>query len=562
MKPGSFQYALTQGVWRKLALIFVALALCVAGARGQTSTNDEEAGVTSDNVEAGSTLDSGQFALKLANRTIFEFRASLGDYSAEERWAAANVCLRSALINAQTVLVSTQVVASGIRVSLDGQPLFIVTSGDVPAISGDTVDSTAAKAAATLKKAILEVHSFQSVRQVVNAILLALLFTAVLVATIWLTRKIRTWLQVRLTKLVAVRTENVKSRELRRAGLKSFVAVLRAVLNLASWLFMAFATYTWVIQVMRCFPYSRPWGEYLNSHTLTTELTLGRELLAALPGVLVVVLIALVAKMVVQICNNIFEAVEEGDVQTHWLDIHTASTTRRIVVFLVWVVAVVVAYPYIPGSTSLAFKGVTVFAGLVISLGSSSVVSQIASGLLLIYSRAYRPGDYVRFGETEGTVLGVGFFSTYIRTTKNEEVHIANSVLIGAATKNYSRLAETMGLLLPTRITIGYNTPWRQVEAMLLEAARRTSGLLPEPKPFVLQISLADFYVEYELNVRLEIPNQRMMVLGQLHANIQDVFNENNVQIMSPHYRSDPAKPQVVPKSDWFLPPAKPEEKG
>jgi small-conductance mechanosensitive channel len=145
---------------------------------------------------------------------------------------------------------------------------------------------------------------------------------------------------------------------------------------------------------------------------------------------------------------------------------------------------------------------------------------------------------------------------TRIRTIKNEEVHIANSVLLGTATKNYSRLAESEGLLLPVKVTIGYSAPWRQVHAMLLEAASRTPGLARDPPPFVLQTVLSDFYVEYELNARLERPERRVWVQSDLQTHIQDIFNEHGVQIMSPHYLQDPPKPHVVPKSDWFLPPA------
>jgi small-conductance mechanosensitive channel len=200
---------------------------------------------------------------------------------------------------------------------------------------------------------------------------------------------------------------------------------------------------------------------------------------------------------------------------------------------------------------------VTVFAGLVFSLGSSNIVNQAASGLLLIYSRALRVGDYVRVGETEGAVLEIGLCVTRIRTIKNEEVQLANSVLLGTATTNYSRAAAAGGLFLPAKVTIGYSVPWRQVHAMLLEAASRTVGLAREPQPFVLQTNLSDFYVEYELNACLERPAQRAWVQSRLHNHIQDVFNEHGVQIMSPHYWQDPARPQVVPKSNWFQAPAR-----
>jgi small-conductance mechanosensitive channel len=150
--------------------------------------------------------------------------------------------------------------------------------------------------------------------------------------------------------------------------------------------------------------------------------------------------------------------------------------------------------------------------------------------------------------------------STKIRTTKQEEVTIPNAGLIGTTIKNYSRLAGKEGVILHTTVTIGYSTPWRQVHEMLLMGADRTPGLKKDPKPFVLQTALSDFYAEYQLNAHLERPETRNRTLAELHANIQDAFNEHGVQIMSPHYESDPAEKVWVPRDRWFAPPAKPPE--
>lgn len=532
--------------------LLLLLGIFPGRATAQQTTND-----VGEIEPATELLSQNSSALRLANRTIFIFRGDLDDFSPEERCAAAQIRLQSVLSKAKTVLVSTQEVSAGIQIRLDDKPLFVVTPTDVASIQGETLPMAASQCAGELRRAIHELNALSSGRELLKAFGWAALLTAVFAGLAWLARKISSWLQIRATRLAAVKTENVMSRELRRIGLKNFVAVIRVAFNLGSWLFIAFLAYTWMVQVMRCFPYLRPWGEFLHKRIISAELTIGRDVLLALPGILVVVLIILAARMLTQIVASLFSTVENGEVTSPWLDINTASTTRRIVILGIWVCAIIVAYPYIPGSNSLAFKGITVFLGLLFSLGSSSLISQVASGLLLIYSRAFRAGDYVRFGEIEGTILQVGVTSTYIRTVKNEEVHVANSVLVNGATKNYTRLAETHDLLLPTKVTIGYNTPWRQVEAMLIEAARRTEGLLPDPAPFVNQTALSDFYVEYELNAHLGEPAQRMAVLSRLHANIQDVFNENSVQIMSPHYLDDPAKPHIVPKSDWYLPPAK-----
>jgi small-conductance mechanosensitive channel len=193
-----------------------------------------------------------------------------------------------------------------------------------------------------------------------------------------------------------------------------------------------------------------------------------------------------------------------------------------------------------------------------VTLGASSVVGQGFSGLILMYTKAFRPGDYVRIGDTEGTVTVLGTFATHIRTGLGEEITLPNSTVMSASIRNYSRVVPGTGYVVHTAVTIGYSTPWRQVHAMLEEAARRTRDITQDPKPIVRQTALSDFYIEYRLAAYtpVETPVQRPEVLSALHANIQDVFNEHGVQIMSPHYMTDPGKPQVVPKEDWHRPPA------
>jgi small-conductance mechanosensitive channel len=235
----------------------------------------------------------------------------------------------------------------------------------------------------------------------------------------------------------------------------------------------------------------------------------------------------------------------------------TAHPTRRIIVALLWMFALIVSYKYLPGSDSEVFKGVSVFVGLVVSLGSTGVMNQLMSGLMVTYSRALRVGDFVRIGETEGIVIQLGTLSTKIKTLRNEEITIPNALVVSQATTNYSRHAAD-GIFAPTSVTIGYDAPWRQVHALLLLAAQRTDGVRTEPAPLVLQTELCDFYVKYTLAVCLSRPQQRYTILTTLHANIQDAFNEYGVQIMSPNYEADPNSAKVVPPSRWYAAPAPP----
>jgi small-conductance mechanosensitive channel len=174
--------------------------------------------------------------------------------------------------------------------------------------------------------------------------------------------------------------------------------------------------------------------------------------------------------------------------------------------------------------------------------------------------RAFRKGDYVRIGDTEGTVTDLGIFATRIRTGLGEEITLPNATVMATSTKNYSRVIEGVGYVVDTVVTIGYSAPWRQVHAMLEEAASRTPDIAKKPAPIVRQTALSDFYVEYRLVAYslVESPMGRADLLNRLHANIQDVFNEHGVQIMSPHYEEDPNEPHVVPRDRWFLAPAKP----
>jgi small-conductance mechanosensitive channel len=216
----------------------------------------------------------------------------------------------------------------------------------------------------------------------------------------------------------------------------------------------------------------------------------------------------------------------------------------------------VIAYPYVPGSQSEAFKGVSIFLGVILSLGSSSAISNVIAGYTMIYRRAFKVGDRVKIDELIGDVTEMRLLVTHLRSLKNEEIVVPNSMILNTHVVNYSSLAEKDGLILHTTVGIGYEIPWRQVEAMLLQAAERTPGLLKDPPPFVLQKELGDFAVTYELNVRTAQPQDSLRLYTELHRHILDLFNEYGVQIMTPAYEEDPAELKVVPKEKWFAPPA------
>ena len=277
-----------------------------------------------------------------------------------------------------------------------------------------------------------------------------------------------------------------------------------------------------------------------------------------MPGLLFVALIFFLTRFIVRVVRAFFDGVQAGRINVGWIDETTARPTGQLLTAIIWLFSLVAAYPYIPGSDSEAFKGIGVFVGLMLSIGASGVVNQAVSGLMLMYTKALRPGEFVQAGDTEGTVTSVGFLTTRIETLRNVEVTLPNAYLASNVMRNFSRLAANGGMRVTTSVTIGYDTPWRQVHAMLQMAAERTSRIAQDPPPRVLQTALQDFYVEYTLIVCVAEPKLKFVVLNELHAHIQDVFNEFGVQIMSPNYEADPADKKFVPKEQWFQAPAQP----
>ncbi len=242
--------------------------------------------------------------------------------------------------------------------------------------------------------------------------------------------------------------------------------------------------------------------------------------------------------------------VEEGKLQLPGFYPDWARPTYTLLRVFVIAFTFILIFPYLPFSDSPVFRGVSVFLGLLLSLGSTSAIGNIVAGLVITYMRPFKLGDRIRIGDVVEKTLLV----TRLRTIKNEDVTIPNSAILNGNTVNYSSSAQDKGLIINTAITLGYDVPWRQVEELLVKAALNCQGLKHNPAPFVLQTALDDFYVHYQLNAYTDQPQKMVLIYSQLHANIQDVFNEAGLEILSPHYRAArDGKARAVPPE--YLPP-------
>jgi len=321
------------------------------------------------------------------------------------------------------------------------------------------------------------------------------------------------------------------------------------------WLSVA---YLWFTYVLANFPLTQPFAERLSGMLIDILERIGEGAIASLPGLLTVAVILFLTKAANDVAGNIFDNVSLGRALIPGIHKDTAHATRRLVGVLVWGVGIAIAFPYLPLAESESFKGLSVMFGFMLTLGSAGVVTQMMSGLVLIYSRALKVGDFVSVGEVMGVVKEMSALSTKIINMRNEEVTLPNALLVGSPIKNYTGAFGERGALISTTVTIGYDTPWRQVHAMLINAAENTSGLRTVPKPFVMQKALQDYYVEYELYAYVDRPLERIQILSELHSHIQDQFNTYGVQIMSPHFVLQPKSNVVVNKENWFAEPADP----
>jgi small-conductance mechanosensitive channel len=308
--------------------------------------------------------------------------------------------------------------------------------------------------------------------------------------------------------------------------------------------------------VLGQWPATRGFSRNMLAFALGPVQIIGQGIARSIPSLVFLAVLFFLVRVVLRLVRLFFDAVASGNVALPRFDQDWAEPTYKIVRFALIAFGLIVAYPYIPGSESAAFKGVSVFIGIIFSLGSSTAIANLIAGYMLTYRRAFKVGDRVKIGDAVGEVLAMRLQATHLRSLKNEELVVPNSQILGSHVLNYSSLAQTRGLILHTEVGIGYETPWRQVEAMLLMAAARTAGILQEPRPFVLERNLGDFAVTYELNVYCRSANTMLHLYAELHRHILDVFNEYGVQIMTPAYERDPEAPKIVQKQDWYAAPA------
>jgi small-conductance mechanosensitive channel len=316
--------------------------------------------------------------------------------------------------------------------------------------------------------------------------------------------------------------------------------ILLLALNLLHWTLLLLISYLLIPLLLGFFPPTQILAAGLRSQILAVLRALGAALFAVVPNLLAVGLILGLTVLLLRASNAWFRALDQERVRLPGFYPEWGRPTGRIAAVLIVMAGLVVAYPYIPGTGSRTFQGAGLFVGLLAALGSSAVAANIISGLMLIYTRAFQEGDRVEINGVLGVVQDRALLVTRICTPRHELVSIPNSTVIGASIINFSLASREIfrPVAVATTVTIGYDVPWRQVHALLLAAARSVDGISTDPEPFVLQTSLNDFHISYELNASVVDVNQYRETLSALLGAIQDQFAAADVEILSPGYHA------------------------
>jgi small-conductance mechanosensitive channel len=430
---------------------------------------------------------------------------------------------------------------------MEGEDTSDIMAGDVivMSVTDRDVDDTsmsrhdlAVAHAKGITAAIKATREERSPRRLALNIVYAAGCTVALIAVLWLIaiifprfcRKIETWCgsdapSLHIQQFHILSADRIAQLLIGIARFVRFVVVLQ--------LFYFYASL-----VLGFFPWTRGYAQLLLSYVINPLKSIGRSLLDYLPDIFFIAVVVAISVYVIKGVRVVFTEIEKGTIRISGFYPEWAQPTFNIIRLCIYALTAVVIFPYLPGSSSPAFRGISIFVGLLFSLGSTSAVANVVSGVILTYMRAFHPGDRVRIADTLGDIIEKNLLVTRILTIKNEEVTIANAMVLGSQIINYSARAKSSGIIMHTAVTIGYNAPWRTVHALLIDAALSTPYILHEPRPFVWQTALNDFYVQYEINAYTAEANKMPDIYAELHSNIQDKFNEGGVEIMSPHYTS------------------------
>lgn len=514
----------------RLSGIVLLLTFCLAAAAGAELKPAAAPAAVPEKV----TVQSG--AVRLDGQILFLIQESVLSFTAEERaQAISERLLRLATEGDPTVAFSAVDGEAATDIMAGDRIIMSVTDADARSAGMSRLELASAHSAA-MQSALGAYLTERQSHSLLLSTLYALAATAALLLAFWLLTRLFRWLQARIEAERGRLIRTLRFQSIEILSETRMITLLRQTFKGIRIILILVLLNIYLTTVLAFFPWTRHLAARLTGYVLDPLARVGLGFVAFLPNAFFIAVIIALTYLVIRVTRFAFDEVAKGRINLPGFHADWAAPTFNIVRFLVIAFAVVVAFPYLPGADSPAFKGVSVFLGVLFSLGSTSAVGNIVAGVIITYMRPFKIGDRVRIGETVGDIVEKTLLITRIRTIKHVDITIPNAIVLSSHMTNYSSAVQEYGLILHTTVTIGYDVPWRQVHELLIAAAKGTDHILALPPPFVLQTSLDDFYVSYELNAYTDKPSSMALTYSLLHQNIQDQFNTAGVEIMSPHF--------------------------
>ena len=532
------------------ALLLALLLAPTVGTAAESTTDDGALALEAEARVAAST----DTTVSLHGRDLFRITRSAGALDPAERAAAIEERLRSVASGPASVLDDLRVEEhNGVSEIYAGQLLLRVVSPADAERTGRTRQQLAADQLLVVRSALEREFRDRSFLRLMRGVGLALAATLLFGVFVTALGRLSRWLQAQVTNAAWIQQLESRLTHLRMLWPGSVLTIARGLASGLIWIASLTGLFFYLGFALSQFPGTRGIAATMAHSAGAAMADVGNGIANYIPSLLNLAIIVVLSRFVLKLVRRLFEHVEAGRLTIAGFYPEWAMTTYSILRFLVIAIAAIMAFPYLPGSGSEGFKGISVFIGLLVSLGAASAIANMIAGIVITYMRPFRNGDVVKIADAMGTVLGKDLFVVRLRTIKNVDITIPNSLVLANHIINFSANAQGAGLILHTSVTIGYDAPWQQVHSLLLGAARRVDGILTEPAPYVLQTALNDFHVSYEINAYTNRPDQMPRLYSDIHARIQDAFNEAGVEILSPSYAAV-RDGNAVARPDAYLP--------
>jgi|SRR5579863_819881 len=488
-------------------------------------------------VDSLKTIFSGS-PVVLSDDTLFYVYAKIGSYSPEERAHAISERINKLADDYYFNEDSLTIVISELSYDINYKDETITSISEPDAVwMNSTKEELAENYKDKIKSSIKKYKEINSWPSLLRDLAMALFVLLVLILIIFFINKLFTWIESKIEKQRGGKLTGFKIRGYEFLDTNRQLKAIFSMIRLVKWIIIIILIYLSLPVLFGIFPWTGGFAAKLISYILQPVKHILISIWYYLPNFFTVIVLMIFFRYLLRILRYFKNEIERGALKVPGFYVDWANPTFQIIRVLILAFALIIIFPYLPGSDSQIFKGVSVFLGVLFTFGSAGALGNVVAGLVLTYMRAYKIGDRVKIGEATGDVVEKSLLVTRIKTIKNEIVSIPNSTVMNSHTTNFSAEAKEHGLIIHTTVTIGYENPWRQIHDLLIKAALATDLIEKDPPPFVFQTSLDDFYVTYQINAYTRDAGKQHVTYALLHQNIQDMFNEAGVEIMSAHYK-------------------------